>query len=51
LFPLIVPSVLVLFVSVTGYGILRLRMPADVALVLRAAIGLEDFLAQARRSS
>jgi hypothetical protein len=44
LFILLAPFALVLFVSVTAYGILRFRAPADVALVVLGAVALDAFL-------
>jgi hypothetical protein len=44
LFILIAPFLLVLFVSVTAYGILRFRAPADVALVALGGIALDALL-------
>jgi len=41
LFILIAPFVLVLLVSITSYGSLRFRAPADVALVVVGAVGLD----------
>jgi 4-amino-4-deoxy-L-arabinose transferase-like glycosyltransferase len=54
LFILLAPFVLVLVVSVTSYGILRFRAPADVALVVLAAVTLDALLGgrvQAPRSA
>ena len=48
LYILVVPFLLVLLVSVTGYGILRFRAPADVALVVLGAVALDALLAAAR---
>jgi 4-amino-4-deoxy-L-arabinose transferase-like glycosyltransferase len=39
--PLVAPFVLVLVVSVTAYGILRFRAPADVALIVLGAVALD----------
>jgi hypothetical protein len=44
LFILAAPFALVLFVSVTSYGILRFRAPADVALVVLGAVALDALL-------
>lgn len=44
LFILAAPFVLVLVVSVTSYGILRFRAPADVALVVLGAVALDALL-------
>jgi hypothetical protein len=44
LFILAAPFLLVLLVSVTSYGILRFRAPADVALVVLGAVGIDGFL-------
>jgi hypothetical protein len=41
LFILIAPFVLVVLVSITSYGVLRFRAPADVALVILAAVALD----------
>jgi hypothetical protein len=41
LFILAAPFALVLLVSVTSYGILRFRAPADVALVVLGAVALD----------
>jgi 4-amino-4-deoxy-L-arabinose transferase-like glycosyltransferase len=54
LFILLAPFLLVVVVSVTAYGILRFRAPADVALVVLAAVALDALLAsrlQAPRSA
>jgi hypothetical protein len=48
LFILAAPFVLVLLVSVTSYGILRFRAPADVALVILGAVTLDAVWARAR---
>jgi hypothetical protein len=44
LFILLAPFLLVVLVSVTSYGILRFRAPADVALVVLAAVALDALL-------
>jgi hypothetical protein len=44
LFILAAPFALVLFVSVTSYGILRFRAPADVALVVLGGVALDALL-------
>jgi 4-amino-4-deoxy-L-arabinose transferase-like glycosyltransferase len=44
LFILAAPFVLVLFVSVTSYGILRFRAPADVALVVLGGVAIDALL-------
>jgi 4-amino-4-deoxy-L-arabinose transferase-like glycosyltransferase len=44
LFILVAPFVLVLFVSVTAYGILRFRAPADVSLIVLGAVALDAYL-------
>ena len=44
LFILLAPFALVLIVSVTAYGILRFRAPADVALVVLGAVGADALL-------
>jgi hypothetical protein len=41
LFILAAPFLLVVFVSVTAYGSLRFRAPADVALVALGAVGID----------
>jgi hypothetical protein len=46
LFILAAPFVLVLLVSVTSYGILRFRAPADVALVVLGAVALDALWAR-----
>jgi 4-amino-4-deoxy-L-arabinose transferase-like glycosyltransferase len=46
LFILAAPFALVLLVSVTSYGILRFRAPADVALVVLGAIALDALWAR-----
>jgi hypothetical protein len=48
LFILAAPFALVLLVSVTSYGILRFRAPADVALVVLGAVALDALWARAR---
>jgi Dolichyl-phosphate-mannose-protein mannosyltransferase len=48
LFILAAPFVLVLLVSVTSYGILRFRAPADVALVVLGAVTLDAIWSRAR---
>jgi hypothetical protein len=48
LFILAAPFVLVLLVSVTSYGILRFRAPADVALVVLGAVALDALWTRAR---
>jgi hypothetical protein len=48
LFILAAPFALVLFVSVTSYGILRFRAPADVALVVLGAVALDALWARGR---
>jgi hypothetical protein len=45
LFILAAPFVLVLLVSVASYGILRFRAPADVALVVLGAVGIDALTA------
>jgi 4-amino-4-deoxy-L-arabinose transferase-like glycosyltransferase len=42
--PLLAPFAMVLIVSLTAYGILRFRAPADVALVVLGAIALDALL-------
>jgi 4-amino-4-deoxy-L-arabinose transferase-like glycosyltransferase len=42
--PLLAPFVLVVWVSVTAYGILRFRAAADVALIVLAAVALDHYL-------
>lgn len=44
LFIMLAPFALVVLVSVTGYGILRFRAPADVALVVLGAVALSAYL-------
>jgi CHASE2 domain-containing sensor protein len=44
LFILAAPFALVVVVSVASYGILRLRAPADVALVVLGAVGVDALL-------
>jgi len=44
LFILLAPFALVLFLSVTAYGILRFRAPADVALIVLGAVALDALL-------
>jgi 4-amino-4-deoxy-L-arabinose transferase-like glycosyltransferase len=44
LFVLVAPFLLVLLVSVTSYGILRFRAPADVSLVILGAVTLDAYL-------
>ncbi len=44
LFILAAPFVAVVLVSVTSYGILRFRAPADVALVVLGAVGIDALL-------
>jgi hypothetical protein len=48
LFILAAPFALVLLVSVTSYGILRFRAPADVALVVLGAVALDALWSRAR---
>ena len=48
LFILLAPFALVLIVSVTSYGILRFRAPADVALVVLGAVALDALLGSRR---
>jgi hypothetical protein len=49
LFILLAPFALVLLVSVGAYGVLRFRAPADVALIVLAAVGLDALLRPPRR--
>jgi dolichyl-phosphate-mannose-protein mannosyltransferase len=49
LFILAAPFALVLLVSVTSYGILRFRAPADVALVVLGAVALDALWARVSR--
>jgi hypothetical protein len=44
IFPLLAPFGLVLIVSVTAYGILRFRAPADVSLIVLGAVALDAFV-------
>ena len=50
LFILIAPFLLVVLVSVTAYGILRFRAPADVALVVLAAVAIDALLGSRRQA-
>jgi 4-amino-4-deoxy-L-arabinose transferase-like glycosyltransferase len=49
LFILLAPFALVLLVSLTAYGVLRFRGPADVAVIVLAAVGLDALHPSARR--
>jgi Dolichyl-phosphate-mannose-protein mannosyltransferase len=50
LFILAAPFVLVVVVSVTSYGILRFRAPADVALVVLGGVALDALLGARRQA-
>ncbi len=50
LFILAAPILLVVFVSVTAYGILRFRAPADVALVVLGAVAVDALLGSRRQA-
>ncbi len=49
LFVLLVPLVMVLLVSMGSYGILRFRAPADVAVIVLAAVALGAFSSRPSR--
>jgi 4-amino-4-deoxy-L-arabinose transferase-like glycosyltransferase len=51
IFILLAPFVLVLFISVSSYGILRFRAPADVALVVLAGVAVDALLRRWRPGS
>ena len=48
---LVSPLVLVIFVSVTGYGFTRFRVGAEPALIVLAAVALDAVIARRRASS
>jgi 4-amino-4-deoxy-L-arabinose transferase-like glycosyltransferase len=51
IFILLAPFVLVLFISVSSYGILRFRAPADVALVVLAGVAVDALVRRWRPGS
>jgi hypothetical protein len=46
---LLAPLALVVAVSILGYGTPRFRVPAEIPLVVMAAIALETLIARLRR--
>ena len=46
IWPLMAPVVLVLLVTVAGYGVPRFRQPADIAVVVLAAVAIDALLAR-----